>query len=64
MIKKQRLLLRVTQKKLASKLCISRSYLSKIENKEFKNIKLNLLKHISKELDIDLNSLLDWFIEK
>ena len=38
MIRKQRLLLKLTQKKLASKLGISRSYLSKIENKEFTSL--------------------------
>lgn len=64
MIRKQRLLLKVTQKKLASKLGISRSYLSKIENKEFKNVKLNLLEHIAEELNLDLNYLLVWFLEK
>lgn len=64
MIRKQRLLLKVTQKKLASKLGISRSYLSKIENKEFMNVKLSLLNHMAKELNIDLNCLLDWFLEK
>ncbi|WP_317368877.1 helix-turn-helix transcriptional regulator, partial [uncultured Tyzzerella sp.] len=64
MIRKQRLLLKVTQKKLASKLGISRSYLSKIENKEFKNVKLNLFENIAEELNLDLNCLLDWFLEK
>lgn len=64
MIRKQRLLLKLTQKKLASKLGISRSYLSKIENKEFKNVKLSLLKRIAKELNIDLNNLLKWFLDK
>ncbi|WP_286149538.1 MULTISPECIES: helix-turn-helix domain-containing protein [Bacillota] len=64
MIKKQRLLLRISQKKLASKLGISRSYLSKIENKKFRNVKLSLLKNIANELNIDLNDLLEWFLDK
>lgn len=64
MIKKQRLLLRISQKKLASKLGISRSYLSKIENKKFRNVKLSLLKNIANELNLDLNNLLEWFLDK
>lgn len=64
MIKKQRLLLRISQKKLASKLGISRSYLSKIENKKFRNVKLSLLKNIANELNLDLNDLLEWFLDK
>lgn len=55
MIKIARIEKNLSQKKLAANLGISKSYLSKIENRDNKynkNITVNLLLNLSKELDL------------
>jgi transcriptional regulator with XRE-family HTH domain len=60
LIRKQRLLLRVSQLKLSNRIGVSRGYLSKIENKKFTNITLDLAIKISDELELDIHDFLKW----
>lgn len=64
MIKCRRNILKLTQKDLSTKVNISRSYLSAIENKKNININLKYLIKLSKELNIDIHILLDWLLDK
>jgi len=53
MLKNRRKYLGMSQKYLAEKLGISRSYLSKLENLKYRNININTIRKISKELILD-----------
>lgn len=45
--------MRLTQEQLSKKLNISQNYLCKLENGKFKNVNIELIKKISKELKLD-----------
>ena len=47
MIREKRLDMNMTQKQLARKLRVDKSYISKIENKQIKNISLNVVLKLS-----------------
>lgn len=64
MIKCRRKVLNFRQEDLATKINISRSYLSAIENKKVLYINLKYLIRLSDELDIDINKLLNWFLDR
>lgn len=57
-IKKERVKKRLTQKELAQKIGVSRSYLSDLENCKF-DIKLSLLIKITEILEVGLNDLIE-----
>lgn len=54
MIREKRLNMKMTQKELARKLRVDKSYISKIENKQISNISLNLVFRICNILEIDI----------
>ena len=54
MIREKRLNMKMTQKELARKLRVDKSYISKIENKQINNISLNLILKLSKILELDI----------
>lgn len=64
MIKCRRKKLGLTAKELADKLEISTSYMSELENRAFVNIKIEFLKKLSIELNLNIYDLLDWFLKK
>lgn len=57
-IKKERVKKRLTQKELAQKIGVSRSYLGDLENCKF-DIKLSLLIKITEILEVELNDLIE-----
>lgn len=60
MIRKKRIEKNLTQNQLARRLNVSRSYISKLENKSFNNPSLNFLKKLATILGLELDDLLDW----
>ena len=62
MIREKRLNMKMTQKELAIKLRVDKSYISKIENKQISNISLNLILKLSKILELDILELI-YFLE-
>ena len=60
MIREKRLNMKMTQKELARKLRVDKSYISKIENKQISNISLNLTLKLSKILELDILELIDF----
>ena len=60
MIREKRLNMKMTQKELARKLRVDKSYISKIENKQINNISLNLILKLSKILELDILELIDF----
>ena len=62
MIREKRLNMKMTQKELARKLRVDKSYISKIENKQISNISLNLILKLSKVLELDILELI-YFLE-
>ena len=60
MIRERRIEMKMTQKQLARKLRVDKSYISKIENKQINNISLNLVLKISKILNLDVLELIDF----
>ena len=60
MIREKRLNMKMTQKELARKLRVDKSYISKIENKQISNISLNLILKLSKILELDSLELIDF----
>ena len=60
MIREKRLDMGMTQKELARKLRVDKSYISKIENKQIKNISLNVVLKLSEILDLDILKLIDF----
>lgn len=62
MIREKRLNMKMTQKELARKLRVDKSYISKIENKQINNISLNLILKLSKILELDILELI-YFLE-
>ncbi len=60
MIREKRLNMKMTQKELARKLRVDKSYISKIENKQISNISLNLILKLSKILELDILELIDF----
>lgn len=60
MIREKRLDMNMTQKELARKLRLDKSYISKIENKQIKNISLNVVLKLSNILDLDILELIDF----
>ena len=58
MIREKRLNMKMTQKELARKLRVDKSYISKIENKQISNISLNLILKLSKILELDILELI------
>lgn len=63
MIRKKRLEKNLTQRQLARYLNVSRGYISKLENKSFNNPSLKLLNKLADILDLELDDLLDWFLQ-
>ena len=63
MIREKRLNMKMTQKELARKLRVDKSYISKIENKQISNISLNLILKLSKVLELDILELI-YFLER
>lgn len=53
MLKYKRKKLGISQLELSERLNITQSHLSKIENRKFSNVNINLIKKISKELKLD-----------
>lgn len=64
MIKKSRLKKRLTQEKLANKLNVSQSYISRFENKSLNNINVHFFLNIASILDLDCSELIRWFITR
>ena len=62
MIREKRLNMKMTQKELARKLRVDKSYISKIENKQISNISFNLILKLSKILELDILELI-YFLE-
>ena len=62
MNREKRLNMKMTQKELARKLRVDKSYISKIENKQISNISLNLILKLSKILELDILELI-YFLE-
>ena len=62
MIREKRLNMKMTQKELARKLRVDKSYISKIENKQISNLSLNLILKLSKILELDILELI-YFLE-
>ena len=62
MIREKRLNMKMTQKELARKLRVDKSYIYKIENKQISNISLNLILKLSKILELDILELI-YFLE-
>lgn len=60
MIREKRLNMKMTQKELARKLRVDKSYISKIENKQISNISLNLILKLFKILELDILELIDF----
>lgn len=60
MIREKRLDMNMTQKELARKLRLDKSYISKIENKQIKNISLNVILKLSEILDLDILELIEF----
>ena len=60
MIREKRLNMKMTQKELARKLRVDKSYISKIENKQINNISLSLILKLSKILELDILELIDF----
>ena len=60
MIREKRLDMNMTQKQLARKLRVDKSYISKIENKQIKNISLNIILKLSNILGLDILELIDF----
>ena len=60
MIREKRLDMNMTQKQLARKLRLDKSYISKIENKQIKNISLNVILKLSEILDLDILELIEF----
>ena len=60
MIREKRLHMKMTQKELARKLRVDKSYISKIENKQIKNISLNVVLKLSEILDLDILEIIDF----
>lgn len=63
MLKAARKSKNMSQKDLAKKLNLSQSYLCKLENKEYKNVTVELIKRISLELDLDLIEVFLYFCD-
>ena len=53
MLKYRRKKLGISQLELSERLHITQSHLSKIENRKFSNVNIDLIKKISKELKLD-----------
>lgn len=53
MLKNKRKKLGISQRKLAKRLNVDRSYLSKVENCRFNNVSVKFIGKISKELKLD-----------
>lgn len=53
MLKYRRKKLGISQLELSERLNITQSHLSKIENRNFSNVNIDLIKKISKELKLD-----------
>ena len=53
MLKYRRKKLGISQLELSERLNITQSHLSKIENRKFSNVNIDLIKKISKELKLD-----------
>lgn len=66
MLKSARYNKKLTQKELAAKLNISQSYLCQLENKNRynKNVTIDLIKRISKELELDPIEVFIYFLEQ
>ena len=60
MIREKRLDMNMTQKELSRKLRLDKSYISKIENKQIKNISLNVVLKLSEILDLDILELIEF----
>lgn len=63
MIKCRRKFLNISQQELADKIGLSKSQISKIENKKFTKINIYLLDLLASELNLNRHNLLDWFLE-
>ena len=53
MLKNRRKKLGISQRKLAKRLNVDRSYLSKVENSKFNNVSVEFIRKISKELKLN-----------
>ena len=53
MLKKRRKKLGISQRKLAKRLRVDRSYLSKVENRKFNNVNMKFITKISRELKLN-----------
>lgn len=53
MLKNRRKKLGISQRKLAKRLNVDRSYLSKVENNKFNNVSVGFIRKISKELNLN-----------
>lgn len=63
MIRKNRIIKRLTQKSLGTQLGTSQGYISKLENKNCKKINIYLILNLSNILDLDLHELIDWLLD-
>lgn len=53
MIRKYRKIKKISQKELSFRLDVSQSYISRLENYKVNNVNIELIRSISKELEID-----------
>lgn len=53
MIRKYRKMKKISQKELSFRLDVSQSYISRLENYKVNNVNIELIRSISKELEID-----------
>ncbi len=60
MLKEKRKNLRISQKEAAKILGINNSYLSRIESKKRKNLKIDLIEKICKLYKITIDDFLNW----